>query len=102
MTTNKFAVLACASALIAMSHGIASAAEIEVRMLNQGTDSTMVFEPAFVKIAPGDKIRFIPTDKGHNIESIDGMLPAGAASFGTTNNEELTVTFDKEGVYGVK
>ena len=102
MTTKKFSALLWASALLAMSCGMASAAEFEVRMLNQGTDSTMVFEPAFVKIAPGDKIRFIPTDRGHNIESIDGMLPAGAASFGTTNNEELTVTFDVPGVYGVK
>ncbi len=62
----------------------------------------MVFEPAFVKITPGDTIKFIPTDKGHNVESIQTMLPAGAASFGTKNNEELIVTFDVPGVYGVK
>jgi pseudoazurin len=99
---KNFAVTTCAAALFTVSYGMASAAEIEVRMLNQGADSTMVFEPAFLRIAPGDKIRFIPTDKGHNVESIDGMLPAGAASFGTTNNEELTVTFDVPGVYGVK
>jgi pseudoazurin len=102
MTKMKPVALTFVSALFAMSCGMASAAEIEVRMLNQGADSTMVFEPAFVKIAPGDKIRFIPTDRGHNVESIDGMVPAGAASFGNTNNEELTVTFDVPGVYGVK
>jgi pseudoazurin len=102
MTRNKFSALLYAITLFAMNCGMASAAEIEVKMLNQGADSTMVFEPAFVKIAPGDKIRFIPTDKGHNVESIDGMFPAGAAPFGTTNNEELTVTFDVPGVYGVK
>ena len=98
MTKMKLVAL---TFVLAMSCGMASAAEIEVRMLNQGADNTMVFEPAFVKIAPGDKIRFIPTDKGHNVESIDGMVPAGATSFGTKNNEELTVTFDVPGIYGV-
>ena len=102
MTKMKPLALTFVSALFAMSCGMASAAEIEVRMLNQGADNTMVFEPAVVKIAPGDKIKFIPTDKGHNVESIDGMLPAGATSFGTKNNEEVTVTFDVPGVYGVK
>ena len=40
----------------------------------------MVFEPSFVKIAPGDTVRFVSTDKGHNAETIKGMLPEGAAS----------------------
>ena len=38
----------------------------------------MVFEPAFVKIAPGDTVKFVSTDKGHNAEIIKGMLPEGA------------------------
>lgn len=62
----------------------------------------MVFEPSFVKIAPGDTVRFVSTDKGHNAETIKGMLPEGAASFAGKSGEDVTVTFDKEGVYGVK
>ena len=62
----------------------------------------MVFEPAFVKIAPGDTVKFVSTDKGHNAESINGMLPEGATPFLGKNNEDITVKFEQEGVYGIK
>lgn len=58
--------------------GTAEAAEFEIKMLNKGEKGAMVFEPSFVKAAPGDTIRFVPTDKGHNAETIKGMLPDGA------------------------
>jgi plastocyanin len=70
------AALALGAAIIA--GGAAGAAEIEVKMLNKGEKGTMVFEPDFVSAAPGDTIRFVPTDKGHNVETIKGMLPEGA------------------------
>lgn len=78
----------------------ASAAEHVVEMLNKGTDGPMAFEPSFLKIAPGDSIRFVATDKGHNVLSIEGMEPQGATPFQGKMNEEVTVTFDKPGVYG--
>ncbi|PRD41850.1 pseudoazurin [Phyllobacterium phragmitis] len=80
----------------------AGAAEFEVKMLNKGEKGVMVFEPSFVKAAPGDTIRFVPTDKGHNAESIKGMIPDGAEAFKGKTNGEVTVTLTKEGVYGVK
>jgi pseudoazurin len=81
----------------------ASAKEYQVRMLNKGSDGRlMVFEPAFVKVAPGDTVRFVPADKGHNAESLPGMLPAGAAPFKGKINEELVVRFGKAGLYGYK
>ena len=82
--------------------GTAGAAEFEVKMLNKGEKGVMVFEPDYVKAAPGDTIRFVPTDKGHNTETIKGMLPEGAKPFKGKFNEEFTVTLEKEGVYGVK
>ena len=94
------------SALVAAAvvfGGAAYAAEVEVKLLNKGADGTpMVFEPSFIKIAPGDTVKFLSTDKGHNAETIKGMLPEGAASFVGKNGEDVAVTFDKEGVYGVK
>ncbi|HEX6118412.1 MAG TPA: hypothetical protein VFZ03_03100 [Dongiaceae bacterium] len=36
-----------------------------------------------MKIASGDSVHFIPTDESHNVESIEGKLPTGAASPGT-------------------
>ncbi|MAM59923.1 pseudoazurin [Maritimibacter sp. UBA3975] len=80
----------------------AQAETFEVKMLNKGEAGSMVFEPAFVEAAPGDVIRFVPTDKGHNVESIDGMLPDGVESFKTKFNEAFELTVDAEGVYGVK
>jgi pseudoazurin len=82
--------------------GAANAAEIEIKMLNKGEKGAMVFEPDFVRAAPGDTIRFVPTDKSHNAEAIKGMVPEGAELFKGKLNEEIVVTLDKEGVYGVK
>src|SRR5690606_8358648 len=70
------AMLAFAAAI--MVAGAAGAAEIEIRMLNKGEKGAMVFEPDYVKAAPGDTIRFVSTDKGHNAETIKGMIPEGA------------------------
>jgi pseudoazurin len=94
------AALALGAAVVVA--GAAGAAEIEVKMLNKGEKGAMVFEPDFVSAAPGDTIRFVPTDKGHNVEAIKGMIPEGAEAFKSKFNEEFTVSLDKEGIYGVK
>jgi pseudoazurin len=91
-----------AAAALALSAVPASAAEIEVKMLNKGAAGMMVFEPALVRIAPGDTVRFVPTDKGHDAASIEGMLPERATPFEGKMNEEIAVVFDKPGIYGVK
>ena len=99
---KKIVMLAAAAAVLALTGG-ARAAEVEVKLLNKGAEgAVMVFEPAFVKIAPGDTVKFVSTDKGHNAESIKGMLPEGAAPFVGKNNEDLAIKFEQEGVYGIK
>ena len=80
----------------------AAAKDIQVKMLNQGNGRTMVFSPEVVKIAPGDTVTFVATDKGHNAEIIPTMMPAGAAPFRGKMNQNLTVKFTKPGVYGYK
>lgn len=89
-------------AILMAAAGTAAAGQIEVKMLNKGTEGVMVFEPALVKIEPGDTVKFISTDKGHNAESIKGMLPADATPFAGKSGEDVTVAFDKPGAYGVK
>lgn len=96
----KKLLLAAAGAAALLVAGAASAAEHEVRMLNRGAQGAMVFEPQVLRIAPGDKVRFVPVDKGHNAESLEGMTPEGAAPFKGKMNEALTVVFEKPGVYG--
>ena len=98
---RKMMTMATIVALMSVA-GMAVAAEVEVKMLNKGPEGAMVFEPALVKIEPGDTVKFIATDKGHNAESIKGMLPADAMPFLGKNNESIAVTFDKPGAYGVK
>lgn len=89
-------------ALAALLGGAAFAETFEVKMLNKGADGErMVFEPAFIQAQPGDTIKFIATDRGHNAEVGKGMLPEGAEAFKGKNNEEIEVTLDVEGVYGV-
>lgn len=78
------------------------AAEFEVQMLNRGEAGAMVFEPALIRIAVGDTVRFVPTDRSHNAETIPGMLPDGAEPFKGKINEEIAVTFSVPGVYGIK
>lgn len=98
---KKISMWAVAAALVLT--GSARAAEVEVKLLNKGADGgLMVFEPAFVKIAPGDTVKFVSTDKGHNAESIKGMFPEGAAPFVGKNDADIAVKFEQEGVYGVK
>ncbi len=97
---NKIAMAVAAVAL--MMAGAAQAADHQVLMLNKGDKGAMVFQPDFIQAQPGDTVTFVPTDKGHDAESIKGMLPEGAEPFKGKMNEEITVTFDKEGVYGVK
>ncbi|MGX9425159.1 MULTISPECIES: pseudoazurin [Bradyrhizobium] len=98
---RQIVILAGAAAVLILA-GSAQAADVEVKLLNRGAEGVMVFEPSFVKIAPGDTVKFLSTDKGHNAESIKGMLPDGATPFVGKNSEDIAVKFDKEGVYGVK
>ncbi|MEQ8664204.1 MAG: pseudoazurin [Rhodospirillales bacterium] len=80
----------------------ARAGVVEIKMLNKGEDGTiMVFDPAYVRLEPGDTLRFLATDKGHNAESVKGMHPSGAETFKGKINQEIEVTFEREGWYGI-
>jgi len=81
----------------------AMAADHQVEMMNKGPNGkAMQFDPAFLKIEPGDTVTFVPKDKGHDSMSIDGMLPEGAEPWKGKINEQITVTFTKPGLYGYK
>ncbi|ASY73471.1 pseudoazurin [Sinorhizobium fredii USDA 205] len=91
------------TALIALSTpALASAETVEVKMLNRGEKGSMVFEPDFLALQPGDSVKFIATNKSHNAATIDGMVPDGHPAFKGKINEEIVVTFDRSGFYGIK
>lgn len=99
MRTSLLASLALVAAL-----GLAgaAAAEVTVQELNASPDGMMGFEPLTLKLKVGDKVRFQPTDPGHNVESVPGMLPAGAEAIRIPMGKETEVTFAKPGVYGIR
>lgn len=98
----KLSLILAAPALMLAMAGTGFAAEHEVKMLNKGAAGTMVFEPAYVKAAPGDVIRFVPTDKSHNVEAIKEILPAGVEVFKSKINEAYDLTVSQAGLYGIK
>ncbi len=85
-----------------MIGGAAMAETIDVLMLNRGDEGTMVFEPAYVMAQPGDTIHFIATDRGHDVESIEGMLPDGVAAFKSDLSKDFDLLVEAEGIYGIK
>lgn len=91
-----------AAALFAGAITPAFAANFEIQMLNKGEAGSMVFEPAAVQVAPGDTVTFVPTDRGHNAETIADILPAGAEAFKGKMGDEVVVTFTEPGAYGIK
>ncbi len=104
----KLSQLVLSGAMLALSAtlavtGIAQAADFEVLMLNKGTDGkTMGFSPSFLAVEPGDTVTFIPVDRGHNAESILGMIPESAEHWKGRVDERLTITFTEPGLYGFK
>src|SRR5947207_9763074 len=95
---NRFAIFALT--LVLASPG--EAKTVTVKMLNSGAAGAMVFEPAFVKVMPGDSVNFVPTNASHNAESIASIMPAGATPFKAGVNQAITVKFTNAGLYGIK
>ena len=89
-----FAAAMMASPLIAETH--------EVQMFNRNEQGAMIYQPEYLQIAPGDSVRFIPTQPSHNAATIDGMIPEGATPFKSKINEDFTVTLTESGRYGIK
>jgi len=77
----------------------AYAEETIVEMLNKREDGArMVYSEDITRINSGDSIKWLPTDKGHNVEFIAGPegyeLPKRSKF-----NKEVVLTFDIPGVY---
>ena len=101
MTIAPFVIASGLVGLLAVAPAVAE--DHQVQMLNKDSEGrAMQFEPAFLKIAPGDTVTFVPTDKGHNSESIPALMPEGAEPWKGKINQEITVTFDAEGFYAYK
>ncbi|WJH41701.1 pseudoazurin [Aliirhizobium terrae] len=73
----------------------------EVKMLNGNATGGMAFEPDFLSLKPGDTVKFLATQRGHNAATIKDFLPEGATPFKGKINQEIEITFTEEGFYGI-
>ena len=73
----------------------------EVLMLNQDPDTgeRQVFKPALLRVEPGDTVRFIAEDRGHNSQVNEDLMPEGGETWEGRINEEVEVTLETEGTY---
>ena len=75
----------------------------EVLMLNAHPDNRrerQVFVPDLLRIQPGDTVRFIAEDRGHNAAVNERMMPEGGTMWDGRINQDVEVTIDVEGAYG--
>lgn len=106
LTRRNFALSIAALPMGAYASTVVPEAEggnHSVLMLNADcNDSNVinVFEPAILRVEPGDSVTFLATDAGHNSASKRGMIPEGAESWNGGVDEELTVTLTVPGIYG--
>lgn len=98
----KNVVVALSMMMLGLTVTMGNSAEIEVKMLNKGSDGEkMVFEPALIRANVGDTITFLPSDKGHMAASMKGMMADGGKFKGKTN-KPVSYEVTKEGLYGIK
>jgi pseudoazurin len=79
----------------------AFAEDVTLEMWNKDPDDKkrkMVFSQEIVTIEPGQSVTWLATDKGHNVQMIDGPdgydLPKKSKI-----SKDVTLTFDTPGVY---
>lgn len=62
------------------------------------TTQGLKFSPLVIKVAPGDSISWTNMST-HNVEMIEGLIPEGAEAFKSEMSQDVTHSFDKEGIY---
>ncbi|WP_170336277.1 plastocyanin/azurin family copper-binding protein [Ruegeria arenilitoris] len=60
------------------------------------------FKPKFLHVPAGSTVRFKGSTGRHTVTSIIRMIPEGARAFEIRGKPEMDLTFDKEGVYGIR
>ena len=90
------------AALFVVSAVPTFAATIEVEMLNKNdAGDRMVFSQELIRAEIGDVIRFVPTDKSHNAQSVKDTLPEGQEGFKGKMNKEVEYVITEAGLTAV-
>ena len=98
----KLRKLFLSAALIVISSATAFAETIEIQMLNvNGAGDKMVFSQELIRAEVGDVIKFVPTAKSHNAQSVEGALPTGQNEFKGRMNKEIEYLVTEAGLTAV-
>ena len=91
------------SAALLVGSSVAAFAEtIEIQMLNENeAGEKMVFSQELIRAEVGDVIRFVPTDRSHNAQSVKGALPEGQEAFKGRMNQEIEYAVTETGLTAV-
>ena len=74
-----------------------NAKEYTIEMLNKDENGNrMVYSHEILKIAVNDKVTWVPTNKGHNVQMIASPNDLKLRS---KNNKTVSITFDTPGIY---
>ena len=94
--------LLMSAALLVGSSVTAFAETIEVQMLNENAaGDKMVFSQELIRAEVGDVIRFVPTDRSHNAESVRDAFPEGQEAFKGRMNDEIEYLVTETGLTAV-
>ena len=94
--------LLLSAALIVVSSAAAFAETIEIQMLNvNGAGDKMVFSQELIRAKVGDVIKFVPTDKSHNAQSVKNALPDDQKKFKGKMNKEIEYLVTEAGLTAV-
>ena len=75
---------------------------IEVEMLNKNeAGDRMVFSQELIRAEVGDVIRFLPTDKSHNAQSVKGAVPEGQEAFRGKMNKAVEYKVTETGMSAI-
>lgn len=90
------------TAVLIGSSFAAYAETIEIEMLNKNdAGERMVFSEEVIRAEVGDVIRFVPTDRAHNAQSVRDALPEGQEAFKGKINQEIEYTVTETGLTAV-
>ena len=94
--------LLLSAALIVVSSATAFAETIEIQMLNVNeAGDKMVFSQELIRAEVGDVIKFVPTDKSHNAQSVKNALPGGQKKFKGKMNKAIEYLVTEAGLTAV-
>ena len=94
--------LLLSTALLVGSSFAVFADTIEVEMLNKNeAGDRMVFSQELIRAEVGDVIRFVPTDKSHNAQSVKNALPEDQEVFKGKMNKAVEYVVTETGLTAV-